>query len=205
MYNAGKLPKFAENAYSVDSKWLISTSEIPLVCIRQKCDSMHKLMSCTECYRKEAGAASRDTRGWVRQHQFRKVELVIISVESLAATAFECLCSEVAAFLTSLNLTWRKMRVCGKEMSEIAWKQIDFEVWMAGQQRWIEVASISDCKTYQSCRMNIKSHEPVHTLNGTGAAIGRLMACIVEQHYRDGSVHLPQVLGDALGTDVIVP
>lgn len=201
MYHAGKLPKFAADAFSMEEgrRWLVPTSEIPLVCLARS--GLAKLVACTPCYRREAGTAGRDTQGWVRQHQFTKVELVVACEEEAVGGAFEEICGRVKYVLDKLELTWRRVEICGGDMGAGAYRQVDFEVWLAGQGRWLEVSSVSDCRTYQSARLGIKDSRGclAHTLNGTGGVPGRLMAAVLEQHYKDGEVLLPRVLADRFG------
>lgn len=203
MYNAGKLPKFAFDAFSLNEKsWLASTGEIPLVCLmQQKCDRPVRLMTYSECFRKEAGAAGRDTRGWVRQHQFSKVELVIATPRAQTEECFDLMCDRVVDVLNRLGLIWRKVAICAGDMGFGAYKQVDFEVWLVGQRRWLEVSSVSDCRTYQSARLNIKDQNKdlVSTLNGTGGVPGRLLAAVVEQYYDNGIVRVPDCLQEMMG------
>jgi len=197
MRNAGKFPKFLDDAFSVDDYSLIPTGEVPLVCTVNKVSERHKMMTFTQCFRKEAGAAGKDAQGWVRVHQFPKVELVTLAAEEDAESSFEELCDRVELVVTSLGLTWRKMRVCSGEIGAGAYDQIDFEVWLAGQRRWLEVASVSDCRTYQSERMHLKTTDGklAYTLNATGGVPGRLMAAVLEQHHQTGTnIAIPQPL-----------
>ena len=202
MRKAGKFPKFLDDAFCLDGYSLIPTGEVPLVCSVNKVSKRHKVMTFTQCFRKEAGAAGKDAQGWVRVHQFPKVELVTLTTEEDAAYSFEELCDRVELVVTSLGLTWRKMRVCSGEIGAGAYDQIDFEVWLAGQRRWLEVASVSDCRTYQSERMHLKTTggKLAYTLNATGGVPGRLMAAILEQHHQDGTnIAIPQPLQIYLG------
>ncbi len=120
---------------------------------------------------------------------------------SVAQACFEEICGRVKHILDCLGLTWRSVRICGGDLGAGAYKQVDFEVWLAGQGRWLEVSSVSDCRTYQSARLGIKTPDKslACTLNGTGGVPGRLMAAILEQHYSEGEVVLPGVLAARLG------
>ena len=198
MYNAGKLPKFSDDAFVLnENSWLASTGEIPLVCLAKYIPELpQKLMTLSECFRKEAGAAGKDTRGWVRQHQFSKVELVIVASSCDAEESFEFLCNRVKEVLNTLKLKWRKVAICGGDLGFGAYKQVDFEVWLSGQKRWLEVSSVSDCRTYQSARLNIKDKNKnlAWTLNATGGVPGRLLAAIIEQYSSNGILRIPECL-----------
>jgi seryl-tRNA synthetase len=209
MVMAGKLPKFAADAFVLsESSWLASTGEIPLVClIPNSITKPVMLMTCSQCFRKEAGAAGRDTRGWVRQHQFTKIELVVAAQADRSDECFEILCARVAHVLDALKLVWRRVLICAGDIGFGVYKQVDFEVWMAGQGRWLEVCSVSDCRTYQSTRLNIKDKGKhfVHTLNATGGVPGRLLAAIVEQYYCSltQAIRIPDILQPTLGISSI--
>lgn len=191
MYNAGKLPKFQEDMFHVDSLYLIPTGEVPLVNLLKYFDN--DLVTITQCFRKEAGASGSKHYGWIRQHEFSKVELVAKTTNP--KEKFQQFCEHQEELLTHLGLTWRKVNLCAGDIGITAYKQIDYEVWLTGYQKWLEVCSISDCRFYQSARMQLKKNkEYLYTLNATGGAATRLMAALIETYHENSLITLPSIL-----------
>ncbi len=191
MFNTGKLPKFQEDIFHIDSLYLIPTGEVPLVNLLQYFD--HDLVTITQCFRKEAGASGAKHYGWIRQHEFSKVELVAKTTNP--KEKFQQFCEYQEELLTYLGLTWRKVNLCAGDIGITAYKQVDYEVWLAGYQKWLEVCSISNCRFYQSARMQLKKDkEYLHTLNATGGAATRLMAALIETYHENSLITLPSIL-----------
>ena len=214
MTGTGQLPKFAEDSYkTTDGKWLIPTSEVTLTnVVSNKIlpeDNLPLRMTAHSlCFRSEAGSAGRDTTGMLRQHQFEKVEMVSIvhPSESLSELSRMTRCAE--NILEALNLPYRTVVLCTGDMGATARKTHDIEVWLPGQNKYREISSCSTCGDFQARRMNarfrpFKSEEKidfVHTLNGSGLAVGRCLIAILENgQLIDGSVKLPEVLSPYLG------
>jgi seryl-tRNA synthetase len=208
LFGTGNLPKFGDDLFrTTDDYWLIPTAEVPLTNlvageILEDADLPIRTTAVTWCFRAEAGAAGRDTRGMIRQHQFTKVELVSISRpeesdrEHLRMTA----CAEEV--LRRLDLPYRVVLLCAGDMGFAARKTFDIEVWLPGQDRYREISSCSNCGDFQARRMNSryrrrmeKGTQFVHTLNGSGLAVGRTLVAVLENYQRpDGSVKIPEVL-----------
>ena len=209
LFGTGQLPKFKDDLYRVDSDeqdlYLIPTSEVTATNlfndeILSAEELPIKLTSYSHCFRKEAGSAGRDTRGMIRQHQFEKVELVAITHPDESEKMFNEMVSCASDLLTSLGLAHRQMLLCSGDLGFSAAKTIDLEVWLAGQNRYREISSISNCRDFQARRAKIrfkdgKKNTLVHTLNGSSLAVGRTLIAIIENYQKsDGSIEIPQVL-----------
>ena len=208
MYGTDKLPKFAEDSFrTTDGRWLIPTSEVSLTAsvagqILPDLTQPIRLTAHTLCFRSEAGAAGRDTRGFIRQHQFEKVELVSICAPEDSEAEHERMtrCSE--SVLEALELPYRKLLLCTGDMGFGARKTYDLEVWLPGQGAYREISSCSNTGDFQARRMNTryrpdgeKGTRFVHTLNGSGLAVGRTLVAVLENYQRaDGTIIIPQVL-----------
>ena len=214
MLGTGQLPKFAEEAYFLerDDLYLIPTAEVPLTNLHRGeildgATLPLRYSAHTPCFRREAGAAGRDTRGLIRVHQFDKVEMVVISQPERALDELEQMVSHAEAVLQRLGLAYRVVLLCSGDMGFSAAKTYDLEVWMPGQGRYVEISSCSTCADFQARRADIKfrreagSHaELVNSLNGSGVAIGRAMAAILETYQTaDGGVEVPEALRPYLG------
>jgi seryl-tRNA synthetase len=212
-YGTDKLPKFAEDLFrTTDGRWLIPTAEVPLtfsVAGETLAETVLplRLTALTDCYRAEAGAAGRDTRGMLRQHQFRKVELVSIAHPDRSAEEHERMTRCAEAVLRALGLTFRRVLLCAGDTGFGAAKTFDLEVWLPGQQAWREVSSCSNTRDFQARRMNARLRAAdgkglafVHTLNGSGVAVGRALIAVMETHQQaDGSIAVPEVLFPYMG------
>ncbi len=212
-FGTTQLPKFREDLFqTTDGRWLISTSEMSLTnVVREEilpeADLPVRMTALTPCFRSEAGSAGRDTRGYIRQHQFWKVELVSIvrPEDSDAELERKTRCAE--AVLEALGLPYRKMLLCAGDMGFAARKTYDLEVWLPGQGAYREISSCSNCGDFQARRMNArfrrdgaKANEFVHTLNGSGLAVGRTLVAILENYQQaDGSVDVPPALLPYMG------
>jgi seryl-tRNA synthetase len=208
LFGTGQLPKFAEdNFQTTDGRWLIPTAEVSLTnSVREQilaeADLPIRLTALTPCFRSEAGAAGKDTRGYIRQHQFDKVELVTIARPDQSDAEHEKMTAAAEAILQALDLPYRKVLLCAGDMGFTAKKTFDLEVWLPGQQAYREISSVSNCGDFQARRMNArfrpegqKGTEFVHTLNGSGLAVGRTLVAVLENSQQaDGSVEVPEVL-----------
>lgn len=213
LYGTGQLPKFAEDQFrTTDGRWLIPTAEVSLTnmvreMILGESDLPIRLTALTPCFRSEAGAAGRDTRGMIRQHQFEKVELVSIIRPEESDAEHERMTSCAEAVLDRLGLPFRRMLLCTGDMGFSAQKTFDLEVWLPGQQRYREISSCSNCGDFQARRMNARFRREgekgtvfVHTLNGSGLAVGRALVAVIENYQNeDGSVSVPAVLHPYMG------
>ena len=212
MFGTGQLPKFAEDSFRTGDHWLIPTSEVSLTnSVREEilADSQLpiKMTALTPCFRSEAGSAGKDTRGYIRQHQFEKVELVTICRPEDSEVQHEAMTLAAEAILEALELPYRRMLLCAGDMGFAARKTYDLEVWLPGQDAYREISSISNCGDFQARRMNTrfrpegqKSTEFVHTLNGSGLAVGRTLVAVLENYQQeDGSVDVPQALLPYMG------
>ena len=212
-YGTDKLPKFADDLFrTTDGRWLIPTAEVPLTAsvmgdmLAEK-DLPRRLTALTDCFRSEAGAAGRDTRGMLRQHQFRKVELVSICHPDHSAAEHERMTSCAETVLRLLGVPFRRVALCAGDTGFGAAKTFDLEVWMPGQQAWREISSCSNTRDFQARRMNARFRSPdgktvafVNTLNGSGVAVGRALIAVMENHQQaDGSVLIPDVLRPYMG------
>ncbi len=212
-YGTDKLPKFADTLFqTTDGRWLIPTAEVPLTAlvmgdiVAEKALPM-RLTALTDCFRSEAGAAGRDTRGMLRQHQFRKVELVSIVHPDRSAEEHERMTQCAAKVLALLELPFRRVVLSSGDTGFGAAKTYDLEVWLPGQQAWREISSCSNCHDFQARRMNARFRAAdgkgigyLHTLNGSGVALGRALIAVMEnQQQADGSVLVPEVLWPYMG------
>ena len=212
-FGTTQLPKFREDLFqTTDGRWLISTSEMSLTnAVREEilpeADLPIRMTALTPCFRSEAGSAGRDTRGYIRQHQFWKVELVSIVRPEDSDAELERKTRAAEAILEALELPYRKMLLCSGDMGFAARKTYDLEVWLPGQDSYREISSCSNCGDFQARRMNtrfrredVKGNEFVHTLNGSGLAVGRTLVAILENYQQaDGSVDIPTALLPYMG------
>ena len=223
MTGTGQLPKFAEDLYQVeDDKWLIPTAEVPLTnlvadAITDASELPMRMTAYTPCFRAEAGSAGRDTRGMIRQHQFSKVEMVCITKPEESAEELERMTNCAEVILQKLGLHYRVMKLCSGETGFSATQTYDIEVWLPGQDEgrgmYREISSCSNCGAFQARRMKARMRrqaggdtEFVHTLNGSGLAIGRTMIAVLENGQQaDGTILLPEVLHSYMGTDRLIP
>ncbi|QOC21658.1 serine--tRNA ligase [Wenzhouxiangella sp. AB-CW3] len=210
MQGTGQLPKFAEDAFATSddpTRYLIPTAEVPLTNlvadeIVEAGRLPLKFVAHTPCFRREAGAYGKDTRGMIRQHQFDKVELVQIATADTAEQCHEALTGHAEAVLQALELPYRVMLLCTGDMGFSARKTYDLEVWLPGQQAYREISSCSNFGDFQARRMKARWRNPdtgkpelVHTINGSGLAVGRALIAVLENYQqRDGSVVVPDVL-----------
>jgi seryl-tRNA synthetase (EC 6.1.1.11) len=215
----GQLPKFEEDLYFCerDSLYLIPTAEVPLTnlfrdTILEEKDLPIYLTAYTPCYRREAGAYGKDIRGIIRQHQFDKVELVKIVHPDTSDQELEKLTADAEEILKLLGLPYRVVALCTGDLGFASAKTYDIEVWFPSQNKYREISSCSNCTDFQARRMNTRFKDSqgrkrfVHTLNGSGLAVGRTLAAILENYQqKDGSVVVPEVLRDYLRADVIKP
>lgn len=213
MYGTGQLPKFAEDLFkTTDGRWLIPTAEVPLTnMVREQileADTLPlRFTALTPCFRSEAGSAGRDTRGMLRQHQFNKVELVSITDAESSIDEHERMTACAEEVLKRLGLHYRVMTLCTGDMGFGARKTYDLEVWLPGQDAYREISSCSVCGDFQGRRMNAryrvkddKALKFVHTLNGSGTAVGRALIAVIENYLNeDGSVTIPEVLLPYMG------
>jgi seryl-tRNA synthetase len=215
MFGSGQLPKFSEDSFqTTDGYRLIPTSEVSLVnTVRESIiDSKElpiRLTACTPCFRSEAGSAGKDTRGMIRQHQFWKVEMVSITDEKSSEEELERMTNCAEEILKRLELPYRLVMLCTGDMGFTARKTYDLEVWLPGQIAYREISSCSNCGDFQARRMKTryKSGDEnlfVHTLNGSGLAVGRTMVAILENYQNaDGSITVPNALRSYMGVDRI--
>ena len=213
LFGTGQLPKFAEdNFQTTDGRWLIPTAEVSLTnSVREQIldESVLpiRMTALTPCFRSEAGAAGRDTKGLIRQHQFEKVELVSIVRPEDSAAEHERMVESAEGILQALELPYRKMLLCTGDMGASARKTYDLEVWLPGQGLYREISSCSNCGDWQARRMNTryrpaesKGNVFVHTLNGSGLAVGRTLVAVLENHQQaDGSMTVPAALLPYMG------
>ncbi len=224
LWATGQLPKFADDLFRCGPEWtgtledsdhwLIPTAEVPLVNLLR--DEMMEelplsLCACTPCFRSEVGSYGRDVRGIIRRHQFTKVELVKFTRPEDSAAAHEQMTRDAEAILERLELPYRRVLLCAGDMGFSAAKTYDLEVWLPGQDAYREISSVSNCEGFQARRANIRFRnaagkaEHLHTLNGSGLAVGRAWVAVLENYQReDGSVRVPEVLRPYMaGRDVI--
>jgi seryl-tRNA synthetase len=208
MMRSGQLPKFGEEAFkTTNDYWLIPTSEVSLVNLVAKKTVDEKELpirftAYTPCFRSEAGAAGKDTRGLIRQHQFKKVELVSITTQEQSNEEHEKMANTACEILRRLKLPYRKVLLCTGDMGFCSQKTYDLEVWLPGQNKYREISSCSNCGDFQARRLEAKyksanSKKPllVHTLNGSALAVGRTIVAILENYQNaDGSVNVPEAL-----------
>jgi seryl-tRNA synthetase len=221
MFGTGQLPKFAEDLFqTTDGRWLIPTAEVSLTNyvrgqILAETELPIRFTALTNCFRAEAGAAGRDTRGIIRQHQFEKVELVSIVAPEQSEDEHERMTRAAESVLEALALPYRRMLLCTGDMGFTAKRTFDLEVWLPGQQRYREISSCSTCGDFQARRMNAryrpagetKGTRFVHTLNGSGLAVGRTLVAIMENYQTaDGAVRVPDALRPYMnGIEAIEP
>lgn len=213
VYGTGQLPKFTEDLFrTTDGRWLIPTAEVPLTnLVADEIVDVKTLpqryTALTPCFRSEAGSAGRDTRGMLRQHQFLKVEMVSITDADSSAAEHERMTACAEEVLKRLGLPFRTVVLCTGDMGFGAQKTYDIEVWMPGQNAYREISSCSVCGDFQGRRMNAryrpeaeKATRFVHTLNGSGVAVGRALIAVMENYQQeDGSIHIPEALQPYMG------
>jgi len=213
MYGTDKLPKFAEDSFrTTDDRWLVPTSEVPLTYsvagdILPGLAQPIRLTAHTLCFRSEAGSAGRDTRGFIRQHQFEKVEMVSICRPEDSEAEHERMTKCAEGILEALELPYRRMLLCTGDMGFGARKTYDLEVWLPGQGAYREISSCSNTGDFQARRMNARYRPEgekktafVHTLNGSGLAVGRTLVAVMENYQQaDGSVAVPEALAPYMG------
>ena len=212
-YGTGNLPKFEEDLFkTTDGRYLIPTAEVPLTntvagdIVPEKQLPL-RLTALTDCFRSEAGSAGRDTRGMLRQHQFRKVELVTIVHPDRGAEEHEWMTRSAELILEQLGLTYRRMLLSSGDTGFASARTHDLEVWLPGQGMFREISSCSNCRDFQARRMNArfrgadgKTVAHVHTLNGSGVAVGRALIAVMETYQQeDGSIVVPDVLRPYMG------
>lgn len=221
LYGTGQLPKFEDDLFKIDDnnreRYLIPTAEVSLTnlvagAILSEAELPQRYTALTPCFRSEAGSAGRDTRGMLRQHQFMKCELVSIVRPEDSEAEHERMLEHSTKVLEALGLPYRVVKLCTGDMGFSAQKTYDIEVWMPGQQAYREIASISNCGAFQARRMNARYRpnggKPVHlhTLNGSGVAVGRAMIAVLENCVdEDGGIALPSVLWPFFGSAYIEP
>jgi seryl-tRNA synthetase len=220
MFGTGQLPKFAEDLFrTTDGRWLIPTAEVSLTnLVREQilaeADLPKRMTALTQCFRSEAGAAGRDTRGLIRQHQFEKVELVAITAPDCSDEEHERMTRAAEGILEALDLPYRRMLLCAGDMGFTARKTFDLEVWLPAQNTFREISSCSNCGDFQARRMDARYRPAeakgtafVHTLNGSGLAVGRTLVAVIENYQQaDGSVTVPEILKPYMGgLDVLRP
>ena len=214
MIGTGQLPKFAEDMFKVENSdfYLVPTAEVPTTNYHRdeilSAENLPEYFSCyTACFRAEAGAAGRDTRGLIRQHQFNKVELIKFTTPETSWAELESMVDAAEDVLRILEIPYRVVLLCTGDMSFTSAKTYDIEVWMPAQNKYREISSCSNCTDYQARRANIKFRrdnkskpEFVHTLNGSGIAVGRTVAAILENYQNaDGTVTVPKALIPYMG------
>jgi len=213
VFGTGQLPKFADDLFrTTDGRWLIPTAEVSLTnSVREQIigdlSQPIRLTALTPCFRSEAGAAGKDTRGFIRQHQFEKVELVTICRADDWQAEHEHMVKSAESILEALDLPYRKMLLCAGDMGAGAKKTFDLEVWLPGQGAYREISSVSWCGEYQARRMNARYRPEgqkgtafVHTLNGSGLAVGRTLVAVLENFQQeDGAVEIPAALVPYMG------
>jgi len=220
LFGTGQLPKFEDDLFrttSEDPFWLVPTAEVPLTNyvadeILGEAELPLRFTAFTPCFRAEAGAAGRDTRGMIRMHQFSKVELVSITAPEQSQAEHERMTDAAQEILKKLDLAHRVVTLCTGDMGFGAIKTYDIEVWLPGQNAYREISSCSNCGDFQARRMNTRYRNaegkvkgPVHTLNGSGLAVGRTLVAILENYQQpDGSVAIPDVLQPYMGGKKVI-
>jgi seryl-tRNA synthetase len=213
VFGTNQLPKFAEDLFrTTDGRWLIPTAEVPLTnlvreSVVDEASLPLRVTALTPCFRSEAGAAGRDTRGMLRQHQFTKVELVSITrpEDSEAEHARMTACAE--AVLQALEIPYRVVDLCAGDIGFGAARTFDIEAWLPGQGAYREISSCSNCRDFQARRMDARCRTAgqkgtrfVHTLNGSGVAVGRALIAVMENHQQeDGAIAIPAALRPYMG------
>ncbi|MFN3550462.1 MAG: serine--tRNA ligase [Endomicrobiia bacterium] len=213
----GQLPKFEEELYKCkdDDLYLIPTAEVTLVNLHKdefipEDELPKKYVSYSACFRREAGSYGKDIKGLMRLHQFNKIELVKFTKPEDSDKELELLVKDAAKILEKLGLTYRIVLLCSGDLGFASSKTYDLEVWMPAEKQWREISSCSNCKDFQSRRLNIKikykngKKDYVHTLNGSGLAVGRTLACVLETYQqKDATLKIPDVLVDYFGKTTI--
>ena len=211
MFGTAQLPKFAEDQFrTTNDLWLIPTAEVPLTnlvreSIVEEAQLPMRLTACTPCFRAEAGAAGKDTRGMIRQHQFTKVELVSITTPEKSKEEHDRMLACAEEVLKKLDLHYRVVTLCTGDMGFAAQKTYDIEVWLPGQNMFREISSCSVCGDFQARRMNARYRAKdgvrhVHTLNGSGVAVGRALIAVMETYQDDkGAIAVPEALKPYMG------
>jgi seryl-tRNA synthetase len=211
MFGTAQLPKFADDQFrTTNDFWLIPTAEVPLTnlvreSIVEEEQLPMRLTACTPCFRAEAGAAGKDTRGMIRQHQFTKVELVSITTPDKSKEEHERMLACAEAVLKKLELHYCVVTLCTGDMGFAAEKTYDIEVWLPGQNAYREISSCSNCGEFQARRMNARYRakdgvKHVHTLNGSGVAVGRALIAVMETYQQEnGSIAVPSALAPYMG------
>ena len=213
MFGTGQLPKFADDLFrTTDDRWLIPTAEVPLTNLAR--DTIHdetalpmRMTAFTPCFRAEAGSAGRDTRGMIRMHQFQKVEMVSIVAPEESTAELDRMTGCAEKILQLLDLPYRVMLLCTGDMGFSAKRTYDLEVWLPSQGTYREISSCSNCGDFQARRMNARYRKEgekrpafLHTLNGSGVAVGRAMLAVMENHQNaDGSITIPEALRPYMG------
>lgn len=220
LYGTGQLPKFREDQFvTTDGRWLIPTAEVPLTnLVRERIlaegDLPIRVTALTPCFRAEAGSAGRDVRGMLRQHQFLKVELVSITTPEQSEAEHERMTRCAETVLQRLGLAYRVVDLCSADLGFSAARTFDLEVWLPGQGAWREISSCSNCRDFQARRMDArfrpadgKGTRFVHTLNGSGLAVGRTLIAVMETYQRaDGGIDIPDALRPYMGgQEAILP
>ena len=220
LFGTGQLPKFADDLFhTTDGRWLIPTAEVSLTnLVREQIVAEAslplRLTALTPCFRSEAGSAGRDTRGFIRQHQFEKVELVAICKPEVSAAEHDHMLASAEGILQALELPYRKVLLCTGDMGFGARKTYDLEVWLPSQNTYREISSVSNCGDFQARRMNARTKPEggkgtvfLHTLNGSGLAVGRTLVAVLENYQQaDGSVIVPEVLKPYMGgLETLIP
>ncbi|MDP2330556.1 MAG: serine--tRNA ligase [Reyranella sp.] len=218
-YGVGQLPKFAEDMFHTDNGyWLVPTAEVPLTnlvndTVLDEKELPLRFTAFTPCFRSEAGAAGKDTRGMIRLHQFPKVELVSVTTPEQSAAEHERMTGRAEEVLKRLGLAFRTIVLCGGDMGPASRKTYDIEVWLPGQNAYREISSCSNCGDYQARRMGAryrpregKGTRFMHTLNGSGLAVGRTLIAVLENYQNeDGSMTVPEVLRPYMGGLATIP
>ncbi|MBF0354179.1 MAG: serine--tRNA ligase [Alphaproteobacteria bacterium] len=220
LYGTGQLPKFGEDLFRTEQgHWMIPTAEVPLTNlvageILDEDKLPIRMTALTNCFRSEAGAAGKDTRGMIRQHQFQKVELVSITSPEQSEEEHQRMLTCAEEVLKRLGLAYRVVALCSGDMGFSARKTYDIEVWLPAQNAYREISSCSNCGDFQALRMKArcrkagdKATRPVHTLNGSGLAVGRTLVAVLENYQQaDGSIRVPEALKHYMGgIEVIQP
>ncbi len=215
----GQLPKFADDLFRIEGHdlYMIPTAEVPVTNVARdrilEPDELPLRFVChSPCFRREAGSHGKDTRGMLRQHQFEKVELVHVVRPDDSYEALEALTTHAEAIISRLGLAYRVVTLCTGDIGFAAAKTYDIEVWLPGQQRYREISSCSNCEAFQARRMRARWRNPetgktelVHTLNGSGVAIGRALIAVVESYQQaDGSIRVPEPLVPYMGGTTVI-
>jgi len=212
LFGTGQLPKFAEDAFeTTDGRWLLPTSEVPLTnmvreSMLKQSDLPLRFTALTPCFRSEAGSAGRDTRGMIRQHQFNKVEMVAITTPEQSSAEHERMLNCAKSVMENLEIPYRVLSLCSGDMGYSMAKTYDIEAWLPGQNAYREISSVSLALDWQARRMNARYRNAdgkpqfVHTLNGSGLAVGRTLVAVMENYQNeDGSITIPKVLQPYMG------